>query len=138
MHGENLLVDDSGDRQAVEAIRKSLPKLYVVTTLALIVEAIDTVDGGAFVVTSQDEEVLGVLDLVCQQEADSLERLLASIDVITEEEVVGLGGKASIFEKTQQIVVLTVDITTDLIRQAPIVSNASWKCSFSGIHGTVP
>lgn len=67
VHGEDLLVDDSGDGQAVEAIRKSLPKLNVVTTLALIVETIDTVDGGAFVVTSQDEEILGVLDLVCQQ-----------------------------------------------------------------------
>lgn len=64
MHGEDLFVDDGGNRQAVEAVRKSLPQLDVVPALALIVETIDTVDGGTLVVAAQDEEVLGVLDLV--------------------------------------------------------------------------
>lgn len=65
MHSENLLVDDGSDRQAVEAVGKGLPQLNVVPPLALIVEPIDAVDRGAFVVTAQDEEVLRVFDLVC-------------------------------------------------------------------------
>jgi hypothetical protein len=64
MHGEDLLVDNGSDGQAVEAIRERLPQLDVVAALAFVVEAIDTVDRGALVVASEDEEVLGVLDLV--------------------------------------------------------------------------
>jgi hypothetical protein len=72
MHGEDFLINDSGDWQAVEAIRKSLPQLDVVSSLALIIETIDSVDGRTLVVSSQDEEILWVFDLVCQQEADGL------------------------------------------------------------------
>lgn len=64
MHGENLLVNNGRDRQAVEAVCERLPQLDVVSSLALIVETIDTVDRGTLVVTTQDEKVLGVLDLV--------------------------------------------------------------------------
>ena len=64
MHGEDLLVDDGRDGQAVEAIREGFPQLDIVPSLALIVETVDTVDRGALVVTSQDEKVLRVLDLV--------------------------------------------------------------------------
>ena len=64
MHGEDLLIDDGGNRQTVEAIGESLPQLDVMPPLALVVEAINTVDGGAFVVSAENEKVLGILDLV--------------------------------------------------------------------------
>lgn len=67
MHGENLLVDDGGDGQAIEAIREGLPQLDVVAALALIVEAVYTVDRSAFVIPAKNEEILGVFDLVCEQ-----------------------------------------------------------------------
>lgn len=114
MHGEDLLIDNGCNRQAVEAVGKCLPQFNVVASLAFVVEAVDTVDGGTFVVTTKDEKVLRVLDLVCKQEADRLERLLASIYVIAEEEVVGLWWESSILEETEKIVVLSVDITADL------------------------
>jgi hypothetical protein len=114
VHGENLLVDDSSDRKAVEAVGESLPQLDVIATLALVVESINTVDRGALVVASKDEEVFGVLDLVGEEQADSLKRLLSSVDVITKEEVVGLGREATVLEESEKIVVLSVNITTDL------------------------
>lgn len=114
VHGEDLLVDDGGDGQAVEAVGEGLPQLDVVSSLALIVETVDAVDRGALVVAAQDEEVLGVLDLVGEEQADGLERLLATIDVVTEEEVVGLGREATVLEQTQEIVILAVDVTADL------------------------
>lgn len=116
MHGEDLLVDDSGDGQAVEAVGEGLPQLDVVAALALIVEAVDSVDGGTLVVATEDEEVFGVLDLVGQEQANGLKGLLTSVDVVTEEEVVGLWGKAAVLKQTEQIVVLAVDITADLWR----------------------
>lgn len=44
MHGEDLLVNDGSNGQAVEAVGESLPKLDVVSSLALVVETVDTVD----------------------------------------------------------------------------------------------
>jgi hypothetical protein len=73
VHGEDLLVDDGGNGQAVEAVGEGLPQLDVVAALALVIEAVYAVDGGALVVAAQDEEVLRVLDLVRQKQADGLE-----------------------------------------------------------------
>ena len=84
MHGENLFVNDCCNGQAVEAVRKRLPELDIVPSLAFIVKSIDSIDGGAFVVSSQDEEVFGILDLVGEKEANCFQRLLASIDIISE------------------------------------------------------
>jgi hypothetical protein len=102
VHGEDLLVNDGGNGQAVEAVGEGLPQLNVVSSLALIVETVDAVDRGTLVVTAEDEEVLGVLDLVGEKQADGLERLLATVDVVTEEEVVGLRRETTVLEQTQE------------------------------------
>lgn len=117
MHSEDLLVNDGGNGKAVKAVGESLPELDVVSALALIVETVDTVDRGTFVVSTQNEEVLGVLDLVRKEEADGLEGLLATVDVVTEEEVVGLRRETAIFEETQEVIVLAVDIAANLARR---------------------
>ena len=64
MHRENLLVNYGSNGQAIEAVGKCLPELDVVSSLALIIEAVDTVDRGALMITTKNEEVFGVLDLV--------------------------------------------------------------------------
>ena len=51
----------------------------------LIVEAVDSVNGCALVVTTQDEEVFGVLDFVRQQQTNGLQALLSAVDVVTAE-----------------------------------------------------
>ena len=51
----------------------------------LIVEAVDAVNGCALVVTTQDEEVFGVLDFVRQQQTNGLQALLSAVDVVTAE-----------------------------------------------------
>ena len=82
MAAEDLLVDDGGEGEAVEAVGEGLPQLDVVPSLALVVEAVDAVDGGALVVAPQQKEVLRVLDLVRQQQSDGLQGLLATVNVI--------------------------------------------------------
>lgn len=62
-------------------------------------------------VASQQEEVLWIFDLVRQQQADSLQRLLATVDVVAQEQVVGLRRKATVLEQSQQVVILSVDVT---------------------------
>jgi hypothetical protein len=123
MHSEDLLVDDGSNRQAVEAVGEGLPQLDIISSLALVVEAVDAIDRGAFVVATEDEEVLGILDLICEQKADGLEGLLATVDVVAKEEVVGLWGKATIFEQSEQVVVLTVNVSTNLYRCLELEQN---------------
>lgn len=65
-------------------------------------------------VSTQNKEVLGVLDLVGKEKANGLERLLATVDVVTEEKIVSLRGETAVFKETQKVVVLAVDITADL------------------------
>lgn len=79
MHAKDFLVDDGSDGQAIEAVCEGLPDLDVVPPLALIVEAVDAIDGGTLVIAAQDEEVLGKFDLERQQQANGFQRLLPPI-----------------------------------------------------------
>lgn len=138
VHGEDLLVDDSGDRKAIEAVGEGLPQLDVVAALALVVEAVDTVDGRTLVVATQNEEVFGVLDLVGKQKADSLERLLASVNVITQEEVVGFGREATVLKEPQQIIILAVDVAADLDGSLELEQDGLRDEDFAGFGAQVP
>ena len=80
------------------------------TSLALVIEAVDAVDGGALVIASQQEEVLWVLDLVGEEEADRLERLLSTVDVVSKEEIVRVGREPAILKQAEKVVVLSMNI----------------------------
>ena len=58
----------------------------------LVVEAVDPVDRGALVVAAQQEEVLGVLDFVGQQQADALQPVRSTVNVVAASQ--GEGGGA--------------------------------------------
>nr|POE77548.1 hypothetical protein CFP56_09195 [Quercus suber] len=129
VHRENLLVDDGRNGQAVEAIGKGLPQLDVVTSLALVVKTVDTVDRSTFMIAAENEEILGIFDLVCQQQADGFQRLLAAVDVITKKEIVGLWGEATVLEQTEEIVILAVNVTTDLVRSQSVHGDVIATCT---------
>lgn len=114
MHREDLLVDDSCDGQAIEAICESLPQFDVISSFAFVVEAIDSVDGGTFVVSTKDEEVFWILDLVGKKQAYRFERLFASVDIVSQKEVICLRGKPTVFEQSQEIVILSMNVAADL------------------------
>ena len=61
-------------------------------------------------VAPQQEEVLRVLDLVSQQQADRLDRLLPSVHVVSQEEIVRLSREPRVLEQLYQVWVLTVDV----------------------------
>jgi len=72
MHAQNLLINNCGNWQTVEAICEWFPEFDVVSSLTFIIEAVDSVDAGTLMVTSQKEEVLRILDLVSKKKTDSL------------------------------------------------------------------
>lgn len=81
--------------------------------LTLVVEAVDAVDGGTLVVAPEQKEVFGVFDFVCQKQADGLQRLFPSVHVVSQEQVVCLGGEAAVLKEPQQVCVLSVDVTCE-------------------------
>lgn len=118
MHGEDLLIDNGCNGQAVEAVGERLPQLDIVSAFAFVVEAVDTVDRGALMVSTQNEEILGILDLVRKQQADRLQGLFSAIDVVAEEEVVRFWWESAILEQAEKIVVLAMNVTADLAKSA--------------------
>lgn len=72
MHAKDLVINEGSDWNAVEDILELFPDADAIAALALIVEAIDTIDLTTFVIPAQQEEVLLKLDLVGQEEEDGL------------------------------------------------------------------
>ena len=64
MHAKDLVIDKTCNRKAVEDILELFPDADAVASLALVIEAIYTVDLAALVVSSEEEEVLLELDFV--------------------------------------------------------------------------
>ena len=67
----------------------------------------------ALVVAAEDGDSVGVAHLEGDEESDSLDRVVATIDVVAHEEVVGVGRLASDLEQFAQIVELAVNVTAD-------------------------
>ena len=111
MHAENFLINQGGHWEGVEDITEYFPKSDRVSTLALIVETINTIDLCTLVVTSEQEEVLWIFDFVAKEQGHSLNRLLASIDIVSKEQIVGLWWETAVFENPQEIVVLSMHVT---------------------------
>ena len=78
-------------------------------------------------VSPEKEKVLGVLDLVRQEQADRLQALLPAVNVVPEEEVVGLRGEATVLKEPKQVRVLPVDV--------PAYLNGSLKLQEVGLLG---
>ena len=110
MDAQNALIDDGGKGQEVEHAVELLPEPRRVPLAALVVESVNAVDARHLVVAAQHEEVLWVLDLVGEQEADGLERLLPPVHVVAQEQVVGLWREPAVLEEAQQVRVLAVDV----------------------------
>eukprot|EP00754_Rhynchopus_humris_P029610 Rhum_TRINITY_DN15226_c0_g1::Rhum_TRINITY_DN15226_c0_g1_i3::g.145544::m.145544 len=110
VHAQDALPDNGRQRHGVERVVEPLPDLDARPTLTLVVEAVDTRDGRTLVVSTQQEEVVGVLHLVRHQREDHLQRACASVHVVPQEQVVRLGRRAAQLEPPQKILVLSVDV----------------------------
>ena len=64
-------------------------------------------------VTAEDGDSVGEAHFEGDEKSDGLDRVVTTIDVVTHEEVVGVGRLATNLEQLAQIVELTVDITAD-------------------------
>ena len=90
MHTNNLVINDSTAGQAIKGVAKLLPHFYREATAALVIESVNTVDTSTFMVAAEKKEILRILDLVSEKETNDFQRLLSTINVVSQEKVVGL------------------------------------------------
>mmetsp|Transcript_13833 Transcript_13833/g.23603 ORF Transcript_13833/g.23603 Transcript_13833/m.23603 type:complete len:209 (-) Transcript_13833:154-780(-) len=109
---EYLFLNDGCDRQAIKCITERFPELDVVPSPHLVIESVDPVDACALVVSSEDEKVLWVPYFEREKQANGFDGLLPPIYVISEEEVIGLWWKLSVLKQAEEVVILSVDIST--------------------------
>ena len=70
-----------------------------------------------FVVPSDESDAIRVPDFVCQEEKECLDRVVASIDKVSHEEVIRLRYISADFEEFFQVIKLSVNISTDRNRR---------------------
>lgn len=115
MHAENLVVNDGGQAEVVEDFRAVSPHVDGAILLeALIVETVHLSDLAGFVVSANQGDSVRIPHLQSQQKQERFHTVVATVDEVTEKQVVGVGALASNLEQLNQIVELAVNITADL------------------------
>ena len=84
MHTENSLVNNRTDREIVEHRAEVSPQGKTVAPLALVVKPVKPGDRVAFVIAPQEINHVRALYLVDQEQAHRLNRLLASINKVSD------------------------------------------------------
>lgn len=83
MEAEDLVVDEGGEGKVVEQVGKVLPNVGIaVFSETLIVESVHLGDLSGLVVSSKDGDALRVSDLESDEQSDSLDGVVASVDVV--------------------------------------------------------
>lgn len=117
VEAENLILNDSCERKVVKEFSESLPDISItIFTEAFIIETVYLSDLSALVISSKDGDSISKTHLEGNKEGHSLHRVVATIDVISHEEIVSVGRAATDLEELAQVVELTVDITTNCYR----------------------
>jgi hypothetical protein len=128
---EDLVVDEGGQGKVVEEICEVFPDIGVsVLAQALVVEAVDLCDLSRFVIATKNGDAGRISDLQSNEQCDSLDRIIASIDVVawrvlvdltdsrrgsghTHEKVVCIWVRTADAEQLHQVVKLAVDVAAD-------------------------
>ena len=118
MHTEDLVVNDCSEGQVVEHFSAIAPNVNgAVLAQALVIKAVDLCDLTRLVISSNQGNTLRVSHLEGQQQEEGLYGVVASVDEVTHEEVVGIWALTTDLEELHQVVELSVDITADLVQQ---------------------
>jgi len=73
VHAEYLVIHARTDGVLVKQVREHLPQFNIKPAFALVVEALNTINGRTLMVPTQHEEVVGLLDLVGHEQADDFD-----------------------------------------------------------------
>lgn len=137
MHAENLVINDGRQTEVVEDFRAVSPNVDGAILLeALIIETVHLSDLAGLVVSADQGNSVRISHLHAtenmttepksasvkrlfpylqgQQQQERFHTVVATVDEVTEKQVVSVGALASNLEQLDQIIELTMNITTDL------------------------
>lgn len=130
-----ILADGGRKRQVFEHLvdlckaTVGIVDILTETSSALSSETQIFVDMLVFVVATQQDDLLGVLQLESHQEADDLERVVTLIHVVTQEQVVvsldiaGVRGHSPELEEAHKLNILAMEIAENLDRRSNVLDD---------------
>mmetsp|Transcript_2693 Transcript_2693/g.4548 ORF Transcript_2693/g.4548 Transcript_2693/m.4548 type:complete len:300 (-) Transcript_2693:74-973(-) len=111
---ENFSLHNSSNAEVVEDFSAVFPGVGVaILPDRLVVEAVDRGDLPRLVVSSQESDVCGVLELQTEEELEGLHGVEASVDEVTHENVPRVWDLSSLVKELEQVVELSVDVSAD-------------------------
>lgn len=114
VEAEDVTLDDRSQRQVVKQLREVLPHVGVaILAQALVIEAVHLRDLLGLVVTAQNGDTVRVAHLHAHEKRHGLDRVVATIDVVTHEQVVVVGQLTADFEQLHEVPELAVDVTAN-------------------------
>ena len=111
---EDFALNDGTDTEVVEDFATVLPGVHI-TVLAhgLLIKSIDGCDATRLMVTSEESDAVGPLELQAEKELEGLHGVVSTVDEITHEDVARVGDLSTFFKQLQKIVELTMNVTAD-------------------------
>jgi hypothetical protein len=100
MHAKKPVLDHGGNREKIEAFRKGFPKLNRVSSFALLIKAVNSVNRIGLVISSQDEKVERIFDFISEKETNGLQVLFTAINIVSQKEIVLLRRITSALKKS--------------------------------------
>lgn len=111
---EDLVVDDAGEGEVVEHVGKVVPDSSIaVLAAAFGIEAVRLGDTAGLVIATDQMNAVRVAQFETDQQRDGLDTKEAAINVVAEEQVVGVWTRAADFEDLEQVEELAVDVAND-------------------------
>jgi hypothetical protein len=111
VHSEDAPPNNSSYGKIVKHVSDCSPYTRsVVLAYALSVKAIHLRDLPGLVISPQESDAVGMADFQANEKGNGLDRLSASVDIIAEEQVVGMGKEPADVEKLEKVGVLTMNI----------------------------
>ena len=111
MHSQVFVINDTSNRKRIKKLHKSLIDLSIKAAHNFFSECETFRHISTFVISSKQDELLGIIDFDRNQEHHAFQTENSSVNVITKEKIVELGWIASLVEHVHQVVILPVDIT---------------------------
>ena len=116
VYTEYFVIDDGCESQIVKDVGAVPPHIDgSILPQAFVVEAIHLSNLPALVISSDKRNSFGVPNLEGQQKQESLHGVVAAIDEVSHEEVIGVGALATHFKELFQVIELPMNISADLI-----------------------
>ena len=99
MNTINLVINEGSNGQVIKYFREGSPYIeWSVFSNALVIETVDLGDQPRLMISSQQSYSVLISDLQGQQHQESLNAVSASIHVVSQKNIVGVGRIASNFE----------------------------------------